>query len=160
LSASLLGTVENTLQFVTYEYLRKKMLERRRRLREDEEAISITSATSTTSNATTPLRQESVQEWVETFLVAAVSKLFASMSTYPHEVLRTRLRQTPLEENKPKYTGLAQAVKLIYKEEGIVAFYGGMTAHLMRVVPNAAIMLFCYEAVVAVSEKWKVGMDS
>ncbi len=44
-----------------------------------------------------------------------------------------------------KYTGLRQATKLIYQEEGILAFYGGMTAHLMRVVPNAAIMFFCYE---------------
>jgi solute carrier family 25, member 33/36 len=23
--------------------------------------------------------------------------------------------------------------------------YGGMTAHMMRVVPNSAIMFFCYE---------------
>jgi len=64
--------------------------------------------------------------------------------------LRTRLRQSPeLADGKSKYTSLIQASKLIYKEEGLIALYGGMTAHLMRVVPNAAIMLFCYEAVVA-----------
>ena len=50
-----------------------------------------------------------------------------------------------MEDGTLKYTGLRQAAKLIYQEEGMAAFYGGMTAHLMRVVPNAAIMFFCYE---------------
>jgi solute carrier family 25 protein 33/36 len=29
----------------------------------------------------------------------------------------------------------------------MASLYGGMSAHLMRVVPNAAIMFFCYEAI-------------
>ena len=31
----------------------------------------------------------------------------------------------------------------------MAALYGGMTAHLMRVVPNAAILFCCYELVVS-----------
>jgi solute carrier family 25 protein 33/36 len=35
------------------------------------------------------------------------------------------------------------------REEGFRALYGGLPAHLMRVVPNAAIMFFCYETIMA-----------
>lgn len=45
--------------------------------------------------------------------------MVASLITYPHEVLRTRLRQ-PTEPGSrgPKYTGLMQTLKLVIKEEG------------------------------------------
>ena len=71
----------------------------------------------------------------------------AACLTYPHEVLRTRLRQ-PAENGVLKYTGLTQCLRTVLKEEGVGALYGGMTAHLLRVVPNAAIMFFCYEFIV------------
>ena len=92
--------------------------------------------------------------WFDTFSVAACSKLLASISTYPHEVLRTRLRQSP-ENGIVKYKGLINTAKIIYREEGIAALYGGMTAHLMRVVPNAAILFFCYELIINLFEEKK-----
>ena len=130
-SASVLGLAESTLQFAIYEEL-KSVLKERRRTHKD---------------------QVLDDRFIDTFGAAAVAKLFAAAVTYPHEVLRTRLRQSPMEDGTLKYTGLRQATKLIYQEEGIAAFYGGMTAHLMRVVPNAAIMFFCYELFVRVMMK-------
>jgi len=38
-------------------------------------------------------------------------------------------------------------LKVIAVEEGTRGLYGGLTAHLMRVVPNAAILFFVYERV-------------
>jgi solute carrier family 25 protein 33/36 len=61
------------------------------------------------------------------------------------KVVRTRLRQTP-KDGILKYTGLVQCFRLIFKEEGLAGLYGGLTAHMMRVVPNAAIMFGTYEA--------------
>ena len=61
------------------------------------------------------------------------------------QVIRTRLRQPPEPDGKLKYTGIIQCVRTVAREEGLVALYGGLSAHLMRVVPNAAIMFFCYE---------------
>lgn len=78
---------------------------------------------------------------------AAVAKLIAACIAYPHEVIRTRLREPIPKNGIPKYTGLLQTLKLVIKEEGVVSLYGGMSAHLLRVVPNAAIMFFCYEAI-------------
>jgi len=45
----------------------------------------------------------------------------------------------------PKYTGLYQTLRLVIAEEGAAALYGGLSAHLLRVIPNAAIMYTIYE---------------
>jgi hypothetical protein len=36
---------------------------------------------------------------------------------------------------------------MIWKEEGMVAMYGGLTPHLLRTVPSAAIMFGMYEVI-------------
>lgn len=62
-------------------------------------------------------------------------------------MVRTRLRQAPLQDGQLKYTGLVQCFRLIFKEEGMAALYGGLVPHMMRVVPSAAIMFGTYEGV-------------
>ena len=46
---------------------------------------------------------------------------------------------------KLRYTGLMQTLRLVIAEEGARSLYGGLSAHLMRVVPNAAVMYAIYE---------------
>ncbi len=65
----------------------------------------------------------------------------------PDQVARTRLRQAPMADGRPKYTGLVQCFKLVFKEEGMLGLYGGMTPHLLRTVPSAAIMFGMYEGI-------------
>lgn len=126
LSASLLGVAEGTIQWTLYE----KFKAMRRR----------------TSGS-----QVIEEGWLDRIGAAGGAKLIATMITYPHEVVRTRLRQAPPPgSNKPKYHGLLQTFKLILKEEGIAAFYGGLSPHLLRVVPNAAVMYTVYEMIL----KW------
>lgn len=48
-----------------------------------------------------------------------------------------------------KYTGIVQCFRLIFKEEGFVALYGGLTPHLLRAIPSAAITLGVYELVLS-----------
>lgn len=62
-------------------------------------------------------------------------------------MIRTRLRQAPLADGRRKYFSIVQCFRTIVKEEGFVALYGGMTPHLLRVVPSAAIMFTVYEGV-------------
>jgi solute carrier family 25 protein 33/36 len=57
------------------------------------------------------------------------------------------LRQAPQQDGRSKYTGLTQCFKLIWKEEGMAALYGGLVPHMFRVVPSAAIMFGTYEGV-------------
>ncbi|OLL22084.1 putative mitochondrial carrier [Neolecta irregularis DAH-3] len=132
MSASYLGVTESTMQWVLYEHFKKIITERSvgRRL------LSLE-----------PTGWDTFVEWGGKLGAAGSAKFLAAGVTYPHEVLRTRLRQTPTTNGQLKYTGLIQCFKLVWKEEGMVALYGGLTAHLMRVVPNAAIMFGAYELV-------------
>ncbi|KAF9382312.1 hypothetical protein BGX21_001846 [Mortierella sp. AD011] len=144
LTASLLGVTEGAIQWVIYEHLKKTFAERRIRLAQSPDA---TGDSSNMRRAKYLVGGKHVEEWVEYLGSAGAAKFVASAITYPHEVLRTRMRQTPKGNEAVKYTGLLQTFRLVLKEEGVVALYGGLTAHMLRVVPNAAIMFFCYEAI-------------
>jgi solute carrier family 25 protein 33/36 len=57
-------------------------------------------------------------EWVGIVGSSGGAKMVASLITYPHEVIRTRLRQAPNPGQAPRYTGLLQTLRLVIKEEG------------------------------------------
>jgi solute carrier family 25 protein 33/36 len=96
---------------------------------------------------------EESKEWIEEpnamkyFIAAGASKLLAAAMTYPHEVVRTRMRDQrgPIGSKDLKYRTMFQSIRTIFREEGTRGLYGGMPAHLMRVVPNAAIMFLVVE---------------
>ncbi|KAJ3307623.1 hypothetical protein HDU76_004488 [Blyttiomyces sp. JEL0837] len=146
LSASFLGLSESTLQFVLYEQFKRILKERK----QDRQFIS----SATTSPSLLQQAQAKVffiSDWADTFTAAAGAKLIAAVITYPHEVLRTRMRQTPEQGGGNKYKGLWKTTKTIYVEEGFAALYGGITAHLMRVIPNAMILFATVELVLHVN---------
>ncbi|KAI9655816.1 MAG: hypothetical protein M1821_005251 [Bathelium mastoideum] len=132
LSASYLGITESTLQWVLYEQM--KMY-----LRKRDEHIVLSGRPMTSWDETV--------SWTGKLGAAGTAKFFAAIITYPHEVVRTRLRQAPLEGGQLKYTGLIQCFKLVWKQEGMAGLYGGLVPHMMRVVPSAAIMFGVYEGV-------------
>ncbi|WWD21583.1 hypothetical protein CI109_106069 [Kwoniella shandongensis] len=126
LSASYLGVSEGVIQWVLYERFKR------------------IGATSTSS-----LEQQPLLSYIGSIVGASGgAKAVASLITYPHEVIRTRLRQ-PAINGVVKYNGLLQTLRLVVKEEGVANLYGGLTAHMFRVVPNAACMFLIYELVAA-----------
>ncbi|KAK7205119.1 mitochondrial carrier domain-containing protein [Myxozyma melibiosi] len=133
LTASYLGVVESSLQWVLYEQM-KGLIRQREKLRD---SLGIQSTTG-----------DAFFEWLAKSGAAGLAKLSASLLTYPHEVVRTRLRQRPLDNGKPKYSGLINCFTTIWKQEGFVALYGGLTPHLMRTVPNSIIMFGTWEFIV------------
>lgn len=131
LTASYLGGVESTLQWVLYEQM-KTFIHKR-----------------SVANGVEKTRKDYILEWSARSGAAGAAKFIASLITYPHEVVRTRLRQAPLESTgKPKYNGLIQTFQLVIKEEGLASMYGGLTPHLLRTVPNSIIMFGTWEIVV------------
>jgi len=137
LTASYLGVTESTLQWVLYEQMKKYLANRQTRL---------------IASGRKPTTWDETVSWAGKLGAAGSAKFVAALATYPHEVVRTRLRQAPITvsgSGKPqlKYTGLVQCFKLIWKEEGMAALYGGLVPHMLRVVPSAAIMFGTYEAV-------------
>lgn len=135
LSASYLGITESTLQWVLYERMKGYLAQRKSRA---------------TANGRAMTGWDEFIDIGGKLGAAGIAKLFAAALTYPHEVVRTRLRQRPADGGIPKYTGLLQCFRTIWREEGIVSMYGGLSPHLLRVVPSAAIMFGMYEAILRV----------
>ncbi|KAG7745805.1 hypothetical protein KL912_004958 [Ogataea haglerorum] len=135
LTASYLGSAESTLQWVLYEQMKAVIRRRSERLQQEGRKPS------------------EMMDWFARSGSAGVAKFVASLITYPHEVVRTRLRQAPSLDGRPKYTGLIQCFKLVIKEEGLASMYGGLTPHLMRTVPNSMIMFGTWELFTSVLSK-------
>ena len=123
LSASYIGVGETALVFVVYERLKARAGRNR------------------TSSG---LDIENILSYVSSAMIA---KSIAAMSFYPHEVVRTRLRE---EGRKKKYRGFFQTLGVVFREEGRRGLYGGLSAHLMRVIPSAAVTFVTYECAMVI----------
>jgi len=126
LTASYAGISETVINFVIYEHI-KSVLK--------------------TSPRWDP-NDKSFRHFAEFMLAAATSKSIASTIAYPHEVVRTRLRQ-PEVDGKKRYHSFFQTLFKIMREEGRPGLYAGLGTHLIRQIPNTAIMFVTYEAIVS-----------
>lgn len=116
---------------------------------------------------TSPGDDKTSRDFLEFMAAGATSKTIASVVAYPHEVARTRLR-----EEGNKYRSFWQTIHTVWKEEGKAGLYrwvgvrlnpllkkwanklllnfSGLGTQLVRQIPNTAIMMATYEAVVYV----------
>uniref|UniRef100_A0A8C3T0U0 Solute carrier family 25 member 36 n=1 Tax=Chelydra serpentina TaxID=8475 RepID=A0A8C3T0U0_CHESE len=127
MSASYAGISETVIHFVIYESIKRKLLEFKTASSMDNEDESVKEAS----------------DFVGMMMAAATSKTCATSIAYPHEVVRTRLR-----EEGTKYRAFFQTLSLLVREEGYGSLYRGLTTHLIRQIPNTAIMMSTYELVV------------
>eukprot|EP00056_Hartaetosiga_gracilis_P015668 m.242143 g.242143 ORF g.242143 m.242143 type:complete len:345 (-) comp30239_c0_seq1:39-1073(-) len=118
LSASVAGVLETAIQFAIYEALKKEFVD-----------------------------EESKWLGLQIPVVSAVAKVIAIAISYPHEVVRTRLREPPVSGVRI-YTSFFQTLKFVAEREGVSSLYRGMTTHMLRSVPNAAILILTYELTV------------
>jgi solute carrier family 25 folate transporter 32 len=82
----------------------------------------------------------------EVSLYGALSKLTAAVSTYPTQVVRSRLQQRFEAGRSLVYRTTGEAVALTWQREGFGGFYKGLAPSLLRVMPQSAITLAVYEA--------------
>lgn len=90
--------------------------------------------------------KKDLDHW-QSLLLGGVSGGFGPLLNNPLDVVKTRMQKQVIKPGKrTKYTGIVQAIGLIYKEEGGLALWKGITPRLMRIMPGQAITFMTYEA--------------
>ncbi|XP_046493367.1 solute carrier family 25 member 36-A isoform X1 [Neodiprion pinetum] len=127
ITASYMGISETVVHFVIYE------------------AVKTWLTTHRTRSGNFDANSKTSRDFLEFMAAGAFSKTIASCIAYPHEVARTRLR-----EEGTKYRTFWQTLSMVCAEEGPRGMYRGLATQLVRQIPNTAIMMATYEAVVYV----------
>eukprot|EP00551_Chaetoceros_affinis_P002805 CAMPEP_0203657896 /NCGR_PEP_ID=MMETSP0088-20131115/46548_1 /ASSEMBLY_ACC=CAM_ASM_001087 /TAXON_ID=426623 /ORGANISM="Chaetoceros affinis, Strain CCMP159" /LENGTH=381 /DNA_ID=CAMNT_0050519407 /DNA_START=42 /DNA_END=1187 /DNA_ORIENTATION=+ len=84
----------------------------------------------------------------QSLVLGGISGGFGPIVNNPLDVVKTRMQKQVIKPGKPvKYTGIAQSIMMIAKEEGTLALWKGITPRLMRIMPGQAITFMTYEAV-------------
>ncbi|CAG9534443.1 unnamed protein product [Cercopithifilaria johnstoni] len=164
-TASYVGISETVIQFVLYEEMRALLLKWKSSSREENVANPETHLASPETNTTKwdekprSKQDEERLSAVEMFLTenddrdmidffhfmlaGGTAKFFACSLAYPHEVVRTRMR-----EESAVIKGFLPTLKFILRGEGFWALYRGLAVQLLRTVPNTAITMGTYELTV------------
>lgn len=122
---ALFGTSHGAIQFMAYEEMKKARNDLRKRAG-DSPAHELDARLSTT----------------EYLVMAASSKVTATVATYPYQVLRSRLQD---RQTRDTYKGVWDCMKKIYAAEGGVGFYKGLAPNIIRVLPGTCITFLVYE---------------
>ncbi|ORX52260.1 mitochondrial folate transporter/carrier [Piromyces finnis] len=116
--STLVGTSHGAIQFMAYEEM-KIIYKNRYPEKDNSDALSY-------------------------IVMAASSKVFATLITYPYQVIRARL-QVIIILNNEFYNGCIDAIKKIYIREGVSGYYKGMFTNIFRVLPNTCVTFLVYE---------------
>ncbi|WZZ48722.1 hypothetical protein YC2023_048829 [Brassica napus] len=87
---------------------------------------------------------------LETFLLGAVAKLGATVTTYPLLVVKSRLqaKQVTTGDKRQHYQGTLDAILKMIRYEGLHGFYKGMSTKIVQSVFAAAVLFMIKEELV------------
>ncbi|KAK0652246.1 carrier protein flx1-like protein [Cercophora newfieldiana] len=132
LGVGMLAVSHGAVQFAVYDPARRMYLARRRRTSDEKEAGHM--------------------ENEATVVLSTVAKLVAGATTYPLQVLRSRLQHYEADEMFGR--GVGGVVRRLWREEGFRGFYRGMMPGVVRVLPATWVTFLVYENVRYYLPKW------
>jgi len=141
MTANLIGLSHCAVQFPAYEFLKGYL--RESRLEQNKNAINNFMPVDYDEN-------DSDNTVTELLIASGLAKMTASLLSYPHEVLRSRMVDSRASES-PSLIGTAQK---ILRQEGFIGFYNGLGVTLVRVIPNCCVTFLSYELILKNSKEY------
>lgn len=83
------------------------------------------------------------------FLLGAAAKAFATLLTYPLQLVQAKLRHGHNFPGLPKDASIFQVFSYILKRQGVKGLFKGLEAKILQTVLTAALMFLCYEKIAA-----------
>ncbi|KAL2163968.1 hypothetical protein VTH06DRAFT_3181 [Thermothelomyces fergusii] len=81
----------------------------------------------------------------QTTLIGLVSGAMGPLSNAPIDTIKTRLQRMPAEEGTTALQRIRRIAADMFRQEGVHAFYKGITPRIMRVAPGQAVTFTVYE---------------
>ena len=147
LTPSLVLVSNPTIQFVSFEKLKSWILRAFHGVETNQDKDSLLDvlhmedAAKVEENEAVEFIQQTSPELtsIEAFLVGGLSKLIATILTYPLQVAQTEMRTSN------KYKGTVHCLTTIYQKEGLKGWFKGFSAKIFQTVLTSAAMFLFYE---------------
>lgn len=92
---------------------------------------------------------------LEKLYAGGLSGVLSITVSYPTDLLRRRFQLQNFDKTVPKYDNLNDAIKKIYKGEGVRGFYRGLLPMYIKIIPVSAIQFWCLDTGKKMMEVYK-----
>jgi len=140
MSANLMGLSHVAIQFPTYEFL-KSVARQRRQQEQYEQKRQQRLQGGNDYDDDFDDDEVAVESALDLLIASGLAKMCASLISYPHEVLRSRM----MDSRATMTPTLMGTFTEIWNTEGPKGFYRGLPITLFRVIPNCCITFLSYE---------------
>lgn len=140
---SLLLVSHGAIQFAVYEELKHAASN----MRSFVQPLSGSDDSSSGRTASSSKHNGQLVTSAEITAFGALSKLAASLVTYPSQVIRARLQQR-MDARILQYSGVFDVIQTTLAREGLGGLYKGLVPNVLRVMPQSALTMLVYETVV------------
>lgn len=145
LGVSLLLTCNPAIQYTVYEQLKDRLLNWKRQKQRSRESVEMNSGLPVVLSA------------FSAFMLGALSKTIATVLTYPAIRCKVLMQRAETDEEKRRRLAgngsvgppknMIQALHVVWRTEGLLGFYKGLHAQILKTVLAAALMLMVKEKV-------------